>query len=367
MKTAKLCSLASDPVERPLDGRDLPEEPLMPTRACLIVALLSLFAAACGRGEDPPTATAAYDDFVKEITDTTCERVYQCPEKAPALVFYLGRFESEVECKIFLQESSKAAESTEQIKLAVDQGRIAYDAEQAETCLATLDTELAGARCAANFDADVPACDKVFVGKVSAGGSCAIDAECASDLYCEPVSSQACGGRCQALSKSGQGCGANAAPCEDDTSCLIQEGSSTGMCVADHSVANGAYCNADEQCDPNSICVNNSCQAKQDARIALEGETCELDLDVVCKPGLVCTELNLLFGNGTCKPPGGQGAPCYLFTECAAGFTCEDATVINRGSCVPVRAEGEACNEDIDCASFVCDEGTCASSEVCSL
>ena len=143
----------------------------MPTRACLTiaVALLSILAAACGRaGEDPPTATRAYDDFVNEITDTTCERVYQCPEKAPSLVFYLGRFENEGECKIVLQESSKAAESTEQIKLAVDEGRIAYDAEQAEVCLAALDTELAGARCAANFDADVPACDKVFVGKVAA-------------------------------------------------------------------------------------------------------------------------------------------------------------------------------------------------------
>lgn len=342
----------------------------MPTRACLTiaVALLSILAAACGRaGEDPPTATRAYDDFVNEITDTTCERVYQCPEKAPSLVFYLGRFENEGECKIVLQESSKAAESTEQIKLAVDEGRIAYDAEQAEVCLAALDTELAGARCAANFDADVPACDKVFVGKVAAGGDCAIDAECAGGLYCEPVSSQACGGRCQASSAEGQGCGQNAAPCEENTTCLIPDGSSTGMCVADHSVANGGYCNANAQCDPNSICAGNSCQAKQDARIAMEDETCELDLDVVCKPGLVCTELNLLFGNGTCKPPGGQGAPCYLLTECAAGYTCEGATVFNRGSCELVREEGEDCDENFDCASFICQEGVCASSEVCSL
>lgn len=340
------------------------------TLSHLLLATLVLGAIGCGRGgrNDPPSASATYDDFVKDITDTTCERVFQCPEKAPGLVFYLGRFENESECKIVLNEASKADESTEQIRLAVEQGRIEYNGDQAEECLQALSAELDGARCAANFDTDdIPACDSVFVGKVAAGGDCAITAECANGLFCEAVSSQACGGRCQALSAEGEGCGSNAAPCDDDTTCLIPEGQGTGMCVADHSIANNEYCSDTAQCDRNSICAGNRCRAKQDANVVMENDNCDLDLSDICQPGLVCTDLNLIFQQGTCKPPGGQGAPCYLLTECAVGFTCRDATVFNRGSCEPVGMEGDECSDDFDCASFVCRDGECASNEVCEL
>lgn len=76
-----------------------------------------------------------------------------------------------------------------------------------------------------------------------------------------------------------------------------------------------------------------------------------------CRSGFCTDRVNEELG--TCAELPGEGDECEL--ECAEGFTCDDIGSI----CIPRRAAGETCEDDQQCLSESCLEGTCGQSPVC--
>ncbi|MBX5480868.1 MAG: hypothetical protein IRZ16_03305 [Myxococcaceae bacterium] len=159
--------------------------------------------------------------------------------------------------------------------------------------------------------------------------------------------------------------------CPDESFCSKTEGRSQGVCVA---ATIGSACSTSNQCPPTAYCqrgsgaVEGSCQP----RLAM-GASCDPNQQDVClsptvcrngaclplgEPGEACSDLGTckFFTEcigGTCQPVGLLGQPCWIFGVCFEG-TCDDATA----TCVAPKNAGDACGDDEECASGVCD-GTC--------
>ena len=128
-------------------------------------------------------------------------------------------------------------------------------------------------------------------------------------------------------------------------------------------VPTGATCSGDGEC------LSTHCA---------DGVCC----DVACKGGS-CDRCDLPSSRGTCSvaplgdpgtsPPCGAGYTCdgvnAACTSCAADAACAPAFYCGiDGTCVPRRAQGEACNTQIDCKSpdcRVCTTGACVDGVCC--
>jgi hypothetical protein len=104
------------------------------------------------------------------------------------------------------------------------------------------------------------------------------------------------------------------------------------------------------------------------------GERCAADGD--CGEELVCSRPKVngeLAATGVCDYAlRAENEPCTVAAECARELTCSNhfEPGSRYGSCVPQRADGEACFADRDCASGSCAgasgsalDGTCVAEE----
>jgi hypothetical protein len=74
------------------------------------------------------------------------------------------------------------------------------------------------------------------------------------------------------------------------------------------------------------------------------------DVEGQCQPGNTCA-------SGACVPKAGEGSPCTLDSECAAGFHCNETAL----ACEADKVVGEACNVASDCVdTAACFDGKCA-------
>ncbi len=238
------------------------------------------------------------------------------------------------------------------------------------------------------------ACRNIVTGTVDEGGVCAHDVECIGDAYCE-VEQEMCGGTCVARSPTGSLCdsanecqaSAGVATCvntcqpevwrrdaEEDEACGWEyEGGDTlpvrTLCVGNlycgDAEAEGRVCRKPLQpgtvCSLYDVCAEGACE---------EGVCVEQS--VVREAGLACSEdnfcdplQNLLCGTeNTCESigDGSEGSNCRVNhvwfdlsrLTCNSGLVCSPLTA----TCVAPKADGEPCEDGVECQSGFCDPST---------
>lgn len=133
----------------------------------------------------------------------------------------------------------------------------------------------------------------------------------------------------------------------------------------------GAECIGTMECAPGLVCSQMKCQTP-----GAEGEKCspviEMTMAVVessCADNLYCD-----VGDNVCRPRGAKGAACVISRECSEGLQCRNQKCIPAapskageecddardcptghfcelgGKCKPLRADGESCLSNTECA-----------------
>jgi hypothetical protein len=188
---------------------------------------------------------------------------------------------------------------------------------------------------------------------VAPAGSLANGAACGSDDQCQSTHCAITG------SSSGDGGATVVASC--------------GVCAP--TIADGAPCAPTDTCVEGDQCVNGVCgkQTTSTGGTGPLGSACQGDSD--CATPNHCD-----FTQGVCAAPGAAGSPCTLAADCAAGLICTsgqqcEAPVASGGACVGGDcASGLGCNTTTHkCGSItfaaagapcdkdgvLCDRGTC--------
>lgn len=130
--------------------------------------------------------------------------------------------------------------------------------------------------------------------------------------------------------------------CEDDAPCAIYRGAR----------AAGESCEIGDDgfstCDEGLICDLSLVCAPLCTPLAQEGEPCT---DTPCATGLFCG------GSSTCERVAEEGESC-------AGAVCSDDTHCDANHvCAKPTDDGGPCNQDEECASGTCSNGTCLRAE----
>jgi hypothetical protein len=376
-------------------------------RATLALAgLLSLTGcppAAGGGGNNGTPSELSQDEFLDLVqtsyAEVFCRAVFECPSNVDG-VAYLGRFQSQAACEegifdLFPQDPF------EDLRAGLDSGRVAYDGEAAAACKESFEAYIAGLDACSSIDDIQPeGCEEVVLGQVAVGGNCLNSEECADDGNCVNEG-EACYGTCEAANTCGDAVCADGEYCDrddtcqpkldvgdacgfaddctatsEDVRCLVASGESEGTCTAYGTVAAGEACGFDDDfcasglsCDDNGVCASVETLTLGDA-----GDECDFE-ERPCSPGLACTNVSIsqMGFEATCGPPRTAGEECYVFLECEVGLTCVGSSIGDgppvAGTCGDLFADGEACDQDFDCASSFCNDGVCApnSTETCQV
>jgi hypothetical protein len=202
-------------------------------------------------------------------------------------------------------EQIKVGFCVDVLRSGVTAGRVSIDAAKLAACeeaavagAATLSNQRSLTDLAEAFEA----CRGVTTGSQPAGAECIGTMECAPGLVCSQM-------KCQTPGAEGDKC----FPVIEMT-----------MAVVDSSCADNLYCDVgDNVCRP---------------RVA-KGAACVLSDE--CAQGLQCR-------NKTCTPaaPSKAGEECDDTRDCPAGHFC----TIGGGKCEPLRADGESCLSNTECA-----------------
>lgn len=232
------------------------------------------------------------------------------------------------------------------------------------------------AQCATNAYCDNGVCNAKRV----PGSACAAAKQCQSG-YCTGgiCCDKACTGTCETC-LAAQGASANGActnlpagtaNCGNTYVCNGSSGACPSSCTNDASCASGLYCNSSQQCVPkvalgtactgNSQCTSGNC---------VDGFCC----NAACAGG--CDRCNLPGSVGTCKvvDSGTVGAnpSCGAYvcnglsnacpTSCISDAQCASGGVCLNGQCEAKRALGQPCTIDKSCTSGACVDGVCCNS-----
>ncbi len=259
-----------------------------------------------------PGASSEEEAFAEEIVAAFCDGLAGCCS-------YLSRTFERAACEAGVR------------------ARIAARAPAANTAM-RFDPD-AAAQCLANVRAALPSCkgielepcNRVYVGTLPSGSACT-SGECAP----VPDAQVLCAGTCRVYHRAavGQSC---ARSCRTESQCGVLPGESApdvqslseyGRCFLEDGLA----------------CVGGAC-----VRAPGEGEECLGE--TFCDRGLYCDEVSERW---TCVRLGGIGEPC-TDVKCVPGAYCNDLENL----CMPLKALGERCLDDEECASNRCGLDAC--------
>jgi hypothetical protein len=330
----------------------------MASRALLVCSLVGLVtvAAACGGGG------VKIDDLDDELVDALCERQVRC-----------GAYASLDECR------AAANASIEELKRAIEAGRVDYDEGKAGDCLealgsASCDTTSESAR-------DEPdACREAIRGTVADGGECFADQDCISAdcTVPETCTMACCAGTC-AMTRAevaiGGTCNGTTGPCAEGSFCdsasttCVALRAMGGACSGDSQCGYGLYCSEAGTCAdapnrggacPDGYCADlgDRCDPTSMTCVPLgrTGDACSEGFAGLfdCQQPLTCNQTTL-----QCGPAPATGEPCVFF--CATGSFCNANDV-----CEATKADGQACGGDDECQSDHCnDMDVCGTEPVC--
>lgn len=276
-----------------------------------------------------------------------------------------------------------------------------------DTCAAALGASADGF-CTPITGPGTPTCAPYVCagGTANCSTSCSIDADCASDAFCNSQ------GKCVLKLDNGASCtgvnqcmsgacvdgiccaGACDAPCDVCDAaghlgeCIVApKGTSCGANACDGvSTSCPLGCSANADCSNTHYCVSGQCVPRLVNGFGCAGaDECSSGhcVDGVCCDSDClgpCTACSVSMGavvNGTCQIVAGTGAPsctpyvcggnaaecptsCAIDSQCASGFMC------NGGECVPKALDGSACNTAEHCQSGFCVDGFCCDKECAS-
>jgi hypothetical protein len=297
-----------------------------------------------------------FDELRDANLDALCDFAVRC-----------GQFPDAAACRAYYEQRLIISPSLE---AAIDAGKIEYDEDAAEDCLAAI----ADASCDPSArSARIPAeaCSDVYSGTGGMGAACAFDEECASDNCMVPPCQMACClGTCGARIPTvavGQSC-ANAG-CGHEAFCDIVD----DLCKA--LKPTGATCMVGDECDFGLACVTmpTTMVATCKALPAL-GEPC---------PDGECASIAAHCRGGTCVPIGLPGDPCTTAADCANAYDCRngacaeyptrgmpcmlqcsDDSWCNAGTCDAPKPNGAACTRQAECEN-ACIDMVCGDLPVC--
>lgn len=185
-------------------------------------------------------------------------------------------------------------------------------------------------------------CADLITGTVEANGLCAIDWECADDLYCDYQDSDN-SFRCLQAASVGNPCRESIAEslvrhCEAGLSCV------NNFCV--QSVGENQACSSSTPCNEGLYCKNDICTA-----YASDGESCT---DINCAVGLYCRSSDHI-----CRGPEAIGTTCVPSETICAGdcSVCrKNASTATEYQCLSLATENEYCdNNDACLPTLYCD------------
>jgi hypothetical protein len=274
-----------------------------------------------------------------------------------------------------------------QVKGKIDAGTVSYDGTKAQACLDVV-SQLS---CDDFLQRDQPECLAALDGTVVLGGACDLNEECKGSAICQSKDG-VCPGKCVALLKAGQACGADG-DCDDGLQCSKE----TKLCVRPSAV--GESCEyGSPPCGPGRLCLGKddakqtpgACYDAKDAMSASDGQTCDPTSGILCVPGVSCVvdSVDLVAGavvwrcvttgtyktGETCKPgipdPCSSGNYCKPLVAdlpvtgtctaipdpkqpCGTGFgaQCKTGAVCVAGLCENYAANGVDCTGDEMCYS----------------
>jgi hypothetical protein len=161
------------------------------SRSFIASLSLGLVVAACGGSDAPSSASGA----VQESIRATCAKAFACRSAYDPAMNNDQSFEnsygtSESDCydrTVALVLAFGGTDYFDKLDASAEAGRIAYNADDLETCLDALDAVSCDAYFGQNGAmADEPAaCQTVLEPQVPIGGSCTIIGDCRDDADCD--------------------------------------------------------------------------------------------------------------------------------------------------------------------------------------
>jgi hypothetical protein len=328
------------------------------------------------------------DDLPELYAEAVCASVTDCSPELGSLLFGAN------DCGGYVAEQVRNA-WLPGLEEAIDGGTVLYSADELDGCLDAI------SRLGCRFDAHdyIPECEAAFEGTSALGEPCSLDAECQGDLYCKAAG--VCPGTCSERAGSGD-------PCRRDTDCDARRDlycTQNGKCVGRVEADTG--CSPDvDRCVPGALCVGadasthtlGQCKSVGSVFAQAEGSTCDPAQGELCSGDLTCTFLsadeNVLptcrkratgtacrlavpdpcprqqycsdIGSddvvGSCDALPDDGEPCV--GDPVFGKQCAQDNVCLRGTCVPLRTNGQDCDEDVECFSGAC-AGVCVPLTAC--
>lgn len=309
----------------------------------LVLTPLALGAVGCNNGPEP----IELGDLTTRIGAAYCDYAARCGTQTALVVGLLHTSVSSCgsQTATYLANTQFA-----RYQEAIDQGTLAYDANQAATCLSSFQS----LSCDPTALSGAPAgCDATFTGLVADGGACSLDEECHSGSTC--VTSGTGCGVCTRTPAIGQPC---------TSACARGAYCNGGTCAAQ--VAAGGACTAPGACVVGTSCTSGTCQAPT---LGAAGMPCGTG---GCQTGLVCAFSGAMT---MCRAPRTDGTCQGLLTgsDCPANQICS-AGVGMDGTCGPYPLLGDACTTACSaparCVAHVCHESvqlgeTCAGNDDC--
>ena len=226
-----------------------------------------------GCGGDDGGSPVAVDDLGLEISTASCAKYFDCCTDAELMAQFMGiehdgqPIETEEQCVSF----SNAVFTTLAVdgyKLAIERGRIAYDADAAGGCIAAIE----GLSCTQFGTGGIDglaSCRPFLIPKVADGEACAADYECIGG-NCEgeerPLGGTPTDGVCAPALTQGQ-------PCDDDCAdglyCGSPPTSGPRQCLP--LKANGAMCNVGSECESDHCASSGGNRTCADEPVTCDG------------------------------------------------------------------------------------------------
>jgi hypothetical protein len=266
---------------------------------------------ACGGGG---SSSIAPEEFQEQFISAFCGMQARCGATPDVATCLATTPDSSSEIATFVAESGA-------------DGTITYDAAQAGDCIAAIDN--ASCSFASLLQVVAQDCQPTFTGKVTAGGDCFFDEQCASS-NCEEIAEPAC---------------------TDDECC-------PGTCgPADVLVAIDGDCSQGQSCVAGAYCAETDALATCTARVASGGECTASN---ACVEGLACRDFDFQAFKGTCGVYPTTGQPCAQETLTVCGDLrdfCDPTTDV----CTRRIAVDGTCSVELEnCVLFAdCVAGTC--------
>mgnify|MGYP001975599816 CR=1 FL=1 len=258
--------------------------------------------------------------------------------------------------------------------------QLVIDEDAADGCVAAI-----GATACVDLNTFLAdGCDTFLMGQQATGEACTTRQDCPAGDYCAVEAT--CPGTCTTYAAEGESCEslrcAPGAFCNETTECEALPVAGEA-CDLDIACSGLLYCATDGDTSPscrsqdqvftvaqNEACMLSaagpfcqdglSCVVQGDGFVCANrvtaGAVCRVGFPDQCPDGQSCFVEDVVAGMGTCMDAAGEGEACAGL-PCGPGLVCG----LESETCIPLARLGDACAENSECGSVICESGVCMS------